>query len=642
MTISCPSGRWVCRLGHTHCSEKDWARPASVSGMVDPLQLFSAPVQDWFTETFVEPTPPQRQGWPAIAAGDHTLILAPTGTGKTLSAFLWAIDRLSVEPVPDDGLSRTRVLYISPLRALAVDVDRNLRDPLEGIEASARRSRTSVYTPTVAIRTGDTPAPERRRLIRQPPDILITTPESLDLMLTSRARETLRNVGHVIVDEIHSLAGTKRGAHLMLSLERLEELTVGSPQRIALSATQRPLEEIARFLGGSAPAEDGTSQPRPVTVIDAGISKQLDVEVVVPVEDLGSLGVEPSTDPAGAVPAHRSIWPSIHPSLLDLVEQHNSTLIFANARQLCERLATRLNELADETAESADEPDSTGLTEPAASAELVKAHHGSLSRQRRLQVEEELKRGDLRGLVATSTLELGIDMGAVDLVVQVGSPRSVASGLQRIGRAGHQVGEPSRGKIFPKHRAELLEAAVIVDRMKRGLIEHTSFPRNPLDVLAQQIVAMCAMDDWDFEQLLQVVRRTANFSELSSEVFANIVDLLSGVYPSEEFSGLRPRIVHDRATSTLRGRKGAQRLAVTNAGTIPDRGAFGVFLPDGTRVGELDEEMVLESRAGEVFLLGASAWRIEDITFERVVVTPAPGAGAKMPFWKGDGPGRAE
>ncbi len=627
--------------GTPNAARKTRVRLASVSGMVDPLQLFSAPVRDWFRETFSEPTPPQRHGWPAIAAGDHTLILAPTGTGKTLSAFLWAIDRLSVEPVPDDRLKRTRVLYISPLRALAVDVNKNLRDPLEGIETSARRNRTSVNTPTVAVRTGDTGAPERRQLIRQPPDILITTPESLYLMLTSRARETLHGVEHVIVDEIHSLAGTKRGAHLMLSLERLEELTTKRPQRIALSATQRPLDEIARFLGGSTLGEDGTLQPRPVTVIDAGISKQLDIEVVVPVEDMSSLGVEPSTnDTADAGRAQRSIWPSIHPSLLDLVEQHNSTLIFANARQLCERLATRLNELADERAGSADRADSTEPTNPEAETELVKAHHGSLSRQRRLQVEEELKRGDLRGLVATSTLELGIDMGAVDLVVQVGSPRSVASGLQRIGRAGHQVGEPSRGKIFPKHRAELLEAAVIVDRMKRGLIEHTSIPRNPLDVLAQQIVAMCAMDDWDFDHLLSVVRRSANFNELSSEVFANIVDLLSGIYPSEEFSGLRPRIVHDRATATLRGRKGAQRLAVTNAGTIPDRGAFGVFLADGTRVGELDEEMVYESRAGEVFLLGASAWRIEDITFERVVVTPAPGAEAKMPFWKGGGPGR--
>ena len=590
-----------------------------------PGATFSPAVGRWFAGAFEAPTRAQDLGWPAIAAGDHTLLLAPTGSGKTLAAFLWAIDRIVHDPVPPTS-ERCRVLYLSPLKALAVDVERNLRTPLVGIRRESERELggdSAVHLPTVGIRTGDTPSDERRRMQRSPPDILVTTPESLYLMLTSQAREMLRAVRWVIVDEIHSVAATKRGSHLSLSLERLEELTPSPPQRIGLSATQRPLDEIARFLGGF----DGeTRQPRPVTIIDASGDKVLDIEVVVPVDDMANLPDQVEGEPEAR--PERSIWPFVHPRLLDLIEEHRSTLIFVNARRLAERLAARLNELHRERTGTEGGPD------------LVLAHHGSLSRERRLLIEDALKRGELRALVATSSLELGIDMGAVDLVVQVESPGSVARGLQRIGRAGHQVGEPSVGKIFPKYRGDLLEAAVTVPRMRAGLVEETRYPRNPLDVLAQQIVAACALDEWDVDALLAMVRRSASFAELPDDAFTAVLDLLSGRYPSDEFSGLRPRIVWDRVGGRVRAREGAARVAIVNGGTIPDRGLFGVFLPDGTRVGELDEEMVYESRSGDTFVLGASAWRIEEVTRDRVVVTPAPGEFARVPFWKGDKPGR--
>ena len=557
-----------------------------------------------------------------------------------MAAFLWGLNRLMAEPVPERE-NRTRLLYLSPLRALAVDVEKNLRSPLRGIALAAERLGESVHVPTVGMRTGDTPADERRKLVRNPPDLLITTPESLFLMLTSAARETLRNVDAVIVDEIHSVAGTKRGAHMSLSLERLEHL-VGRPvQRIGLSATQRPLEEISRFLGGRTRDADGTFRWRPVEIVDAGAESNMDIEVIVPVEDMADLGQvsnEPASDPASGGPQRTSIWPSVHPKILEWIQQHRSTIVFVNSRRLAERLAGRLNELWDEQLHV----DTSGR--PPHSADVgntrIAAHHGSLSKARRLEIEDQLKNGSIRAIVATSSLELGIDMGAVDLVIQVESPGAVSRGLQRVGRAGHQVGATSIAKIFPKHRADLLETAVVVDRMHQGAIEATTYPRNPIDVLSQQIVAMCALEDWSLEDLSSVVRGSANFAEVSDDVLDGVLDLLAGRYPAEEFSGLRPRIVWDRVGGTIRGRSGAQRLAVTNAGTIPDRGLYGVFLPDGTRVGELDEEMVYESRPGETFLLGASTWRIEDITFERVVVTPAPGEPGKMPFWHGDGPGR--
>ena len=607
------------------------------------LHAFSPAVREWFATSFPEPTAPQVQGWPAIIGGAHTLICAPTGSGKTLTAFLSALDRLVTSPPPPDK-QRTRVLYVSPLRALAFDVEKNLRSPLNGIALAAERLGVPFNEPTVAMRTGDTPARERQALARRPPDLLITTPESLYLMLTSAVRETLVNVDTVIIDEIHALAPTKRGAHLMVTLERLEEITARPPQRIGLSATQRPMEEVARFLGGQEPSADGNSawQPRPVTIVDTGVRKALEIDVVVPVEDMADLGRESPpgelhSGPATAAlsPRRTSIWPSIYPRVLEQVLAHRSTIIFCNARRAAERLAAHLNELAADQGIGVDP--STGLTR----GDLVKAHHGSLAREQRVLIEDQLKRGELRAIVATSSLELGIDMGAVDLVIQVESPGAVSRGLQRIGRAGHSVGEPSTGTIYPKHRHDLLETAVVTRAMLDGRIEATRYLRNPLDVLAQQIVAHAAVSgEVQVERLAAMVRRTAAFADLGDDVLHGVLDLLSGRYPSEEFSELRPRIVWDRIGGTVRARDGAQRLAVTNGGTIPDRGLFGVFLPDGTRVGELDEEMVYESRPGETFLLGASTWRIEDITFERVVVTPAPGQPGKMPFWHGDSIGR--
>ena len=598
------------------------------------LEGFSPAVREWFATSFPEPTAPQVQGWPAIQGGAHTLICAPTGTGKTLTAFLSGLDRLiTTEPPP--AKQRTRVLYISPLRALAFDVEKNLRAPLAGIGLAAERLGVAFHEPIVAMRTGDTPARDRQQLQRKPPDLLITTPESLYLMLTSAVRETLVNVDTVIIDEIHALAPTKRGTHLMLSLERLEEICTVPPQRIGLSATQRPLEEVARFLGGQ---RDG--QPRPVTIVDTGVRKTLEVDVVVPVEDMADLTretVELRSGPAtaGLAPRRGSIWPSIHPRILDQILEHRSTIIFCNARRQAERLAASLNELAEQRGIGVD-PETGRVRD-----ELVKAHHGSLAREQRVLIEDQLKRGELRAIVATSSLELGIDMGAVDLVIQVESPGAVSRGLQRIGRAGHSVGEPSRGTIYPKHRHDLLETAVVTRQMLDGRIEATRYLRNPLDVLAQQIVAHVSMaGETTVAAVSQMVRRCAAYADLADEVFESVLDLLSGRYPSEEFAELRPRLVWDRVAGTLRSRDGAQRLAVTNGGTIPDRGLFGVFLPDGTRVGELDEEMVYESRPGETFVLGASTWRIEDVTFERVVVTPAPGEPGKLPFWHGDMMGR--
>ena len=639
----------------------------------DVLERFSPATAAWFRGSFSAPTPAQEGAWSAISSGHHALVVAPTGSGKTLSAFLWALDRLASGEPPASPQQRCRVLYVSPLKALAVDVERNLRSPLVGIGHAAARLGLPAPDITVAVRSGDTPAADRRAFIRTPSDILITTPESLFLMLTSSAREALTGVETVIVDEVHAVAGTKRGAHLALSLERLDQLLPKPAQRVGLSATVRPVEEVARYLSGG----------RPVEIVQPPSTKEWDLEVVVPLADMSALGelTEDLSGPAAGEQRRASIWPHVEERIVDLVSAHRSTLVFANSRRLAERLTARLNEIweerltaADEAAEAADSTNAADSTQDGRSggaartsgadrhtrspAEimaqsgassgappiLARAHHGSVSKEQRAEIENALKGGLLPAVVATSSLELGIDMGAVDLVVQVESPPSVASGLQRVGRAGHQVGAVSRGVLFPKFRGDLVQTAVVVERMRAGAIESMRLPMNPLDVLAQQIVAMCAMDDWSVDDVEALVRRSAPFAGLSRSVLESVLDMLAGRYPSDEFAELRPRLVWDRVTGMLTGRRGAQRLAVTSGGTIPDRGLYGVFLAGsdgaGRRVGELDEEMVYESRVGDVFTLGTSSWRIEDITHDKVLVTPAPGLPGRLPFWKGDTLGR--
>jgi ATP-dependent Lhr-like helicase len=628
----------------------------------DPLHQFHPAVREWFSAVFASPTRPQIAGWPPIARGDSTLILAPTGTGKTLAAFLWCIHRLMFTPVPPPQ-QRCRVLYISPIKALAVDVERNLQAPLVGIAQAAQRQQVEFHLPEVSIRTGDTPPAERARFSRHPADILITTPESLYLLLTSNAREALRAVEVVVIDEIHALVPAKRGSHLALSMERLEHLTGRPLQRIGLSATQRPLEEVARFLGGAqaaaqnttpreislspessnltpeeSPAADVPAQAlvefesssfapayRPVTIINASEPKRLDLRVAVPVEDMARLGEieDLPSGPASQGPVRRSIWSAIHPKLLELVRAHRATLIFVNSRRLAERISGAINELAQET--------------------LVRAHHGSVAVAQRKEIEDRLKLGTLRGIVATSSLELGIDMGAIDLVIQIESPPSVASGMQRVGRASHHVGAVSNAIIFPKYRADLVACAAITRAMYQGQVESVHYPRNPLDVLAQQLVAMVSLEDWTVENLFAVVRRAAPYAALTRSIFDGVLDMLSGRYPSDDFADLRPRITWDRIKNKLTSRQGSQRVAIINGGTIPDRGLYGVFLAGatkGARVGELDEEMVFESRQGDTIVLGASTWRIQEISHNQVIVSPAPGEPGRMPFWKGDAPGR--
>lgn len=677
------------------------------------MDRFSRATREWFLGAFSAPTPAQDGAWKAISSGSHALVVAPTGSGKTLAAFLWALDRLlsvspessadalpGLEDIPARGRAKapkrkTRVLYISPLKALGVDVERNLRSPLIGITQTAKRLGLPAPMVSVGVRSGDTTTADRRALLSHPPDILITTPESLFLMLTSKARETLSEVDTVIVDEVHAVAGTKRGAHLAVSLERLDALLPKPAQRIGLSATVEPRELVAQFLAGSAPVE----------IVAPPSHKNWDLVVSVPVEDMSDLaGAAGAFDsgPASGLQPQASIWPHVEEKIVDLVLSKQSTIVFANSRRLAERLTARLNEIyaerqlmaVDVFSAAADSvpdfgpPASTATpahmmaqagSTSGADPVLARAHHGSVSKDQRALIEDDLKSGRLRCVVATSSLELGIDMGAVDLVVQVESPPSVASGLQRVGRAGHQVGEISEGVLFPKHRADLVHTAITVERMLSGKIERLHVPANPLDILAQQTVAATALGSIDVEEWFATVRRSAPFATLPRSAFEATLDLLAGRYPSDEFAELRPRIVWDRNGGTIEGRPGAQRLAVTSGGTIPDRGLFGVYIigtetegsgsgsgsgsggagsgsgggappqepspasraaKGGRRVGELDEEMVYESRVGDVFALGATSWKIEDITHDRVLVSPAFGQPGKLPFWKGDSLGR--
>ncbi|MGP6172468.1 ATP-dependent helicase [Microbacterium sp. A196] len=625
--------------------------------MRDVLDRFTPATQDWFRGAFAAPTNAQAGAWEAISAGKHALVVAPTGSGKTLSAFLWAIDSVFREKVEEPDAAGTRILYISPLKALGVDVERNLRSPLVGIGQSARRLGIAAPGVTVGVRSGDTTSSDRRKLVANPPDILITTPESLYLMLTSRAGETLRGVHTVIIDEVHAVAATKRGAHLAVSLERLDSLrraagADAAAQRIGLSATVRPIDEVARFLGGSAPVE----------IVAPKASKTFELNVVVPMDDM----TNPPAPPGAPAPSTSSgvgvdeteytevtgsVWPHVEEAIVDRILQNNSTIVFSNSRRLAERLTGRLNEIYSERIGAplpdASAPPAAMMAQAGSTAGadpvLAKAHHGSVSKEQRALVEEELKSGVLRCVVATSSLELGIDMGAVDLVIQVEAPPSAASGLQRVGRAGHQVGEISRAALFPKHRGDVLHTAIVTERMLAGKIEAIAVPRNPLDILAQQTVAACALDAIDVEEWFETVRRSAPFQSLPRSAYEATLDLLAGRFPSDEFAELRPRLVWDRDAGTLTGRPGAQRIAVTSGGTIPDRGLFGVFVAGegaGRRVGELDEEMVYESRVGDVFTLGTTSWRIAEITHDRVNVLPAYGQPGKVPFWHGDGIGR--
>jgi ATP-dependent Lhr-like helicase len=613
--------------------------------MGDVLASFLPPVRAWFRATYAAPTPPQELGWPAIQRGEHVLILSPTGSGKTMAAFLWGINTILRDLAADPSLAGVQLLYVSPLKALNNDIERNLRAPLVGMRQVAHEMGQELPPLRVAVRTGDTPAAARQRMVRQPPHILITTPESLYLILTSpRAGEMLRTVKTVIVDEIHTLVGNKRGVHLALSLERLGLLTAAPPQRIGLSATQRPLDEVARFLGGQQWERDEQGQERlvsrPVTIVDAGLHKSLDLQVITPVPDLRRM-------------PGNSIWPSLIPEVLSEIRRHRTTLIFTNSRRAAERAADRLNEQYALEAEEEVEPGSPaallvdgvpkgqGFSGTGRVGGPFHAHHGSVSREVRLELEHKLKAGELPALVGTSSLELGIDIGSVDLVIQLQSPRSVSRGLQRVGRSGHLVGQTSKGRIYATYREDLLDAAAVAHGMLRGDIEPTYTPQNCLDVLAQQIVAMVAVQDWPVDALYRLVRQAYGYQRLPLAALQAVLEMLSGKFPSEDYRELRPRLIWDRVHNVLSALPGSRLLAIRNGGTIADRGEFQVVLADGkTTLGTLDEEFVFETRPGDVFTLGSSTWRALEIDEDKVVVADAGGSLPRMPFWKGEAPQR--
>ncbi len=575
---------------------------ARAVGRTSPLGRFHPIVRKWFKETLGDPSDPQREGWPAIASGAHTLVLAPTGTGKTLAAFLWELNELIVRGTKEPLPNAVQLLYISPLKALNNDIQRNLDGPLRQLKERFEKEGKEFPEIRVAVRTGDTPASARARMLRKSPHILITTPESLNIMLTTlKGRGMFSGVRAVIVDEIHAIAGTKRGAHLALTMERLEALVEKPPQRIGLSATQRPLDEVGRFLGGCA--SNGSSPSfRPVTIVDCGLTKQMEIHVESPVADLANVG--------------GSIWPAVAPLVLNHIRESRTTLVFVNNRAQAEKIAARVNKLADE--------------------EVALPYHGSLARERRFMLEERLKAGSLRALVTTSSLELGIDIGSVDLVIQLQSPKRVAAALQRIGRAGHTLGVASRGVLVPTFRDDAVEIAAIVAAMRAGDVEPTHVVQNSLDVLAQVVVAAVSVDDWTSTDLYNLVRRAYPYHQLTRTAFDEVLEMLSGKYPSDVAAELEPRITWDRVNDRLVGSRAARMTAVISGGTIPDRGLYTVNLPDRTRLGELDEEFVHESRMGDVFQLGSSTWRIAAIEHDRVVVTPAPGTPARMPFWHGE------